>query len=107
MARKVKTKKQKIIDLLAKEVPVNDISERTGASISYVYLIRSQLTKKKPERSGISSLTAQSTVPPIGISAITHSDTQRQVMYEPYPLSNTVSKKSLWQRVKEVFRVNG
>lgn len=107
MARKVKTKKQKIIDLLAKGVSVNDISERTGASTSYIYLTRSKLAKKKSDRSGISSLTAQSTVPPIGISAITHSDTQRQVMYEPYPLRNTASKKSLWQRVKEVFRVNG
>lgn len=91
MARKVKTKKQKIEGMLAKGKSVSEIVDATGASPAYVYKVRTDV--------GIKAVRALSHVPPTGIAAITRSDIQPGILYEAELVEP--SKKSLWQRVKE------
>jgi hypothetical protein len=77
MARKAKSKKEKIVYLLNNRVPVGEIAKALKVSTSYVYLIRSEMQVKtqdagiavlakplgKSEPVGITTLTAQSPMP--------------------------------------------
>lgn len=77
MARKAKSKKEKIVCMLNKHVPVSEIAKSLKVSTSYVYLIRSEMQVKtqdagivvltkpvdKSEPVGITTLTAQSPMP--------------------------------------------
>lgn len=94
MARKVKTKKQKIIDLLDQGKSVAEIVRITKSSPSYVYLVRTDYTAEQEQASGLMAISKrdEQRATPAGITTIT----AQSPMPKPQPI-----KKSLWQRIKE------
>lgn len=103
MARPKLNKAQKIRNYLAKGKSVAEIAKATGATASYIYVVKSRMESEHKQAEGIMALkdTTNSTVTISG--GLTTINLPRFEFDEVPASAAPEVKPTLWQRVKKFF----